>query len=190
MLVRLCKQDNVPLVNIVRSAAQVELLRNLGAEYVLDSTVPDFTERLTSALVATGATIAFDAIAGGKLASTILGCMEVAITRNATAYSRYGSATHKQVYLYGVLDPRPTEIGRSFGLAWGVAGWLVMPVLAKFGMETAIALRQRIARELTTTFASHYSHRISLAQALELPIARAYAKRATGEKYLLIPNHA
>lgn len=188
MLVRLCKQDGVPLVNIVRSAAQVELLRNLGAEYVLDSTTPDFTEQLTNALAATGATIAFDAIAGGSLASTILGCMEAAINRGATTYSRYGSATHKQVYLYGVLDQRPTEIGRSFGLSWGAAGWLVMPVLTKLGVATGIALRERIGRELTTTFASHYSHRISLAQALELPIARGYAKRATGDKYLLVPS--
>jgi NADPH2:quinone reductase len=188
MLVRLCAADGVPLVNIVRSPDQVRLLQELGARHVIDSSSPAFLRDLTEAVFATGATIAFDAIGGGKLAGQILACMEAAQGRSATSYSRYGSAVHKQVYIYGALDPRPTELVRNFGLAWGVGGWLVTPWMQKIGAEAAGGLRRRVARELTTTFASRYSHRVTLAGALQLDNLRAYAKRATGAKFLITPN--
>ena len=188
MLVRLCAADGVPLVNIVRSPDQVRLLQELGARHVIDSSSPAFLRDLTEAVFATGATIAFDAIGGGKLVGQILACMEAAQGRSATSYSRYGSAVHKQVYIYGALDPRPTELVRNFGLAWGVGGWLVTPWMQKIGAEAAGGLRRRVARELTTTFASRYSHRVTLAGALQLDNLRAYAKRATGAKFLITPN--
>ena len=135
----------------------------------------------------TGATIAFDATGGGKLAGQILGCMEAALNRSAKEYSRYGSTTHKQVYLYGMLDTGPTLFNRNFGMAWGVGGWLLFPFLQKIGPQAALALRERVAAELKTTFASHYAHQISLAQALQPAMVAAYAQRATGAKYLINP---
>jgi NADPH:quinone reductase len=190
MLVRVCQRDGVPLVNIVRSAAQVELLRGLDAKYVLDSTTPTFRADLTEALAATGATLAFDAISGGNLASQILSCMEIVATRGATTYNRYGSSIHKQVYIYGRLDLRPTEIDASAGFAWSVGGWLLTNFLAMAGLDVMQRLRARVLAELTTTFASHYSATISLAEALELDTIRAYNKRATGEKYLIEPSRS
>jgi NADPH2:quinone reductase len=188
MLTRLCAKDGVPLVNVVRSADQVQLLRGLGSEHVVDSSSPAFLHELTEALVATGATIGFDAVAGGKLAGQILGAMEAAVNRTATSYSRYGSSTHKQLYIYGSLDNRPTELGRNFGLAWGIGVFLVGAALMKLGAETAAAVKARVARELTTTFASAYARRVSLAGALDLAAVKAYAKRATGDKFLITPN--
>jgi hypothetical protein len=145
-------------------------------------------EDLVSALVATGATIAFDAIGGGKLAGQILTAMEIAINKSAKEYSRYGSNVHKQVYIYGGLNLAPTEFSRGFGMMWGVGGWLLTPFLQKIGAAEAQRLRDRVAAELTTTFASHYTARISLAEALSLPVLAAYNRRATGEKYLITPN--
>jgi DMSO/TMAO reductase YedYZ molybdopterin-dependent catalytic subunit len=145
-------------------------------------------EDLTRALLATGATLAFDAIGGGRLAGQILTCMEAAANANATTYSRYGSSVHKQVYIYGGLDTRPTELVRSFGMAWGVGGWLLTPFLAKVGPAEAGKLRERVAAELKTTFASHYSKAVSLAEAMQPQTIAAYSKRATGEKYLINPN--
>lgn len=188
MLVKICQKDGVPLVNIVRKADQVALLRDLGAKHVLDSSAPAFFEELVNALVATKATIAFDAIGGGKLGSQILTAMEIAANKTATSYSRYGSNTFKQLYIYGALDTGPTELVRSFGFSWAVGGFLLTPFLMKAGPEKAAKLRQRVADELKTTFASHYSHTISLAQALDLPTMAAYLRRATGEKYLIDPN--
>ena len=188
MLQRLCRVDGIPLVNIVRSASQVTLLRELGAEYVLDSTSATFADDLTDAVAQTGATLAFDAIGGGPLAATILSSMEQALSRKATAYNRYGSSVHKQVYIYGGLDPRPTELPRTFGLAWGVGGWLVTWFLHRIGPRDVQKLRKRVAAELTTTFASHYSTEITLFEALSPPVIAAYNKRATGEKYLITPN--
>lgn len=188
MLVRICAADKVPLVNIVRSEEQVQLLRGLGATYVLDSTRPTFRAELTEALAATGATLAFDAISGGSLAGQILSCMEVVASRKAGSYSRYGSSTHKQVYIYGRLDLRPTEIDATAGLAWSVGGWLLTNFLAKAGPEVMGRLRARVLSELTTTFASHYTATISLQEALQLETARAYAKKATGSKYLIVPS--
>ncbi|MGD1065291.1 MAG: zinc-binding dehydrogenase [Vulcanimicrobiaceae bacterium] len=187
MLVRACLADGVPLVNIVRSADQAALLRGIGAEHVVDSTSPTFVEELTAAISATGATLAFDAIGGGTLASTILHCMEVVAVRAMTTYSRYGSNTHKQVYLYGSLDFGPTILNRSYGMAWGIGGWLVFSYLATHGAALQQRLAARIAAELTTTFASTYTAEIGLAQALDPATIAAYSKRATGAKYLINP---
>ena len=188
MLNRLCHADNIPLVNIVRSAEQVAILRGIGARYVLDSTSPTFAAELTEAVAETNATLAFDAIGGGTLVGTILTCMERAAGRKATSYNRYGSTTHKQVYIYGGLDLRPTELSRNFGMAWGVGGWLVTWFLQKIGSRDTQRLRERVAAELTTTFATHYTAEISLLEALAPAVIAAYNKRATGEKYLITPN--
>ena len=185
MLNRICLKDGIGLVNIVRSAEQATLLRKQGATHVCDSSLPSFIADLTAAIEQTGATLAFDAIGGGKLAGQILNAMEVAISRGAKEYNRYGSDVMKQVYVYGGLDLSPTEITRSFGMTWGVGGWLLFPFLQKIGPEDVAKLRARVVSELKTTFASHYSHQISLAQALQLDVISGYAKRATGEKYLI-----
>jgi NADPH:quinone reductase len=188
MLVRLCIEENVPLVNIVRSSAQVETLRALGAKYILDSTSPTFMKDLVVALTETSATLAFDATGGGKLASQILTAIEAASVANATEYSRYGSTTFKQVYIYGGLDRSETVLTRSFGFSWSVGGWLLTPFLAKIGLEGLIRLRDRVASGLTTTFASHYTKEISLQEALSPAVMAEYARQATGEKYLIVPN--
>lgn len=188
MLNKICLKDNIGLVNIVRNAEQEALLRAAGAHYVCNSTSPGFKEALTEALAETGATLAFDAIGGGKLAGQILSSMEVAINRKSTTYSRYGSDVHKQVYLYGVLDASPTEFTRSFGMAWGMGGWLLFPFLNKIGPAATQRLKDRVAAELSTTFASYYAEEISLPEALQLDKVAVYNKRATGEKYLINPN--
>ena len=187
MLNKICLQDGVSLVNIVRNEEQAAILRGIGAKEICDSSLPSFLTDLTEALVRTGATLAFDAIGGGKLAGQILGCMEVAANKTAPVFSRYGSSTHKQVYIYGGLDLAPTELNRSFGMAWGLGGWLLTPFLIKIGAEAAGALRARVASELKTTFASHYTEVVSLAGALSKPAMVAYSRRATGEKYLINP---
>ncbi len=188
MLNRLCLADGVPLVNIVRKKEQEDLLRAAGAAHVCRSDSPTFLQDLTDALAATGATIAFDAIGGGPLAGQILACMEAAINRGVTAYSRYGSTTHKQVYLYGSLDMTPAVLNRNYGMAWGIGGWLVTPYIEKIGPLAFQELKERVARDLKTTFASHYSQEISLAETLQPAIIAAYSKRATGHKYLINPN--
>ena len=190
MLNRICLKDGVGLVNIVRKHEQEDLLRALGAVYVCNSSAPNFMEDLTRALVATGATIAFDAIGGGKLAGQILTCMEAAINQTAQEYSRYGSTTHKQVYIYGGLDRGPTEIVRNFGMTWGMGGWLLFPFLQKIGPEATQKLRGRVVAELKTTFASKYTNEVSLAEALRLDDIAVYSKHATGAKYLVNPNKA
>ena len=188
MLNRLCLKDNVPLVNVVRKQEQVDLLKQNGATYVCDSSSPTFKEDLTDALVATGATLAFDATGGGRLAGQILAAMEVAANRTAKEYSRYGSTIHKQVYIYGGLDRSPTEFNRNFGMSWGIGGWLLTPFLQKIGFEAAQKLRERVAREVKSTFASTYTKEVSLAEALQLREIAVYGKQATGEKYLINPN--
>lgn len=188
MLNRICLKDGIALVNIVRSAEQAAILRKIGAKHIVDSSAPTFMDDLTEALVQTGATLAFDAIGGGKLAGQILTCMEIAVNKTAKEYSRYGSGVHKQVYVYGGLDPRPIELNRAFGMAWGVGGWLLFPFLMKIGRADGEKLRQRVASELKTTFASHYTKTVSLPEALDLANIAVYAKRATGEKFLINPN--
>src|SRR3954466_4177497 len=188
MLNKICLKDGIDLVNIVRSKEQADILHKIGAKHVVDSTAPSFMDDLTGALVETGATIAFDAIGGGKLAGQILGCMEVAANKTAKEYSRYGSNVYKQVYIYGSLDNRPTELSRAFGLTWGVGGWLLTPFLQKIGPAEIGRLRQRVASELKTTFARHYTQVVSLQETLQLSNIAIYNKRSTGEKFLINPN--
>ena len=188
MLNKICINDGIDLVNIVRKKEQADLLGEIGAKYICDSSSDRFMDDLTEALVATGATLAFDATGGGKLAGQILTCMEIAANRTATEYSRYGSTTHKQVYIYGGLDRSPSVLNRNFGMAWGVGGWLLTPFLEKVGFEKGQALRARVANEIKTTFASHYSREVSLAGALQLDAIGIYGKQATGEKFLINPS--
>jgi len=188
MLNRICLKDGIPLVNIVRSTEQADILRKIGAKHVVDSSSPGFIDDLTAALTESGATLAFDAIGGGRLAGQILTCMETAINKHAKIYSRYGSNVHKQIYLYGSLDPRPVELNRAFGMAWGVGGWLLFPFLMKIGPVDGKRLRERVVDELKTTFASHYTRIVSLQEALDPANIAVYAKRATGEKFLINPN--
>lgn len=189
MLQRLCLADGVPLVNIVRSQEQVDILTAMGAEWVLSSQAEDFKARLTDAVAATGATIAFDAIGGGSLGGDIIQAMERAATGKASGFDRYGSETFKQLYIYGALDLSLTTLNRlAFGFHFSVSGWLLLPFLRKIGAERAGELRQRVVDELTTTFKSHFTQVIGLAEALGPDVLRRYERKATGEKYLIDPT--
>jgi NADPH:quinone reductase len=187
MLVRICKADGIPLINIVRSAEQVALLKGIGADIVLNSGDADFLEQLTAAIAEHEAFLGFDPIGGGKVSSQMLAAMEAAAVRRMSAYSRYGSDQMKQVYIYGSLDVGPTILNRSFGLTWSLSGWLLTPFMAKAGPEIVGRMRARVAAELTTTFKSHYSHQISLAEAVDVAVMQAYNAKRTGEKYLIRP---
>ncbi|TVV75469.1 zinc-binding dehydrogenase [Sphingomonas solaris] len=188
MLVRICLADGVPLVNVVRSAAQAALLRDIGATHVVDSTAADFRDRLVEAIADTGATIAFDAIGGGTLAGDILNAMETVASRSLDGFTRYGSTTPKQVYIYGMLDTGPTVLERRFGFSWGMGGWLLFPFLQRVGAETGDRLRKRVLDEYRTTFASRYTATIGLADMLDPKIAADYTRKATGTKYLVDPS--
>ena len=188
MLNKICQADGVELVNIVRRQEQVDILKGLGAKYIVNSSSDSFMKDLTDAIHATGATLAFDATGGGELASHILTAMEAAAARTPGAYSIYGSIKHKQVYLYGALDVSATTLTRGYGMAWGVGGWLLPNFLTKIGMEAGNKLRMRVAKELTTTFASHYTDEISLAEALDAKTVARYFAKTTGEKFLICPQ--
>jgi len=191
MLVKICKDDGIPLVNIVRKSEQVELLKNLGAEYVCNTSDESFMNDLVAALVGTGATLGFDATGGGnngELPGQILSAMEIAANKTAKEYSRYGSDTYKQVYIYGGLDQSPTVLKRAYGMSWGLGGWLLTPMIGRIGMEKFGQMRIRVAKEIKTTFASSYAEEISFEEMLQPETIKSYAKQATGNKYLVNPH--
>jgi NADPH2:quinone reductase len=188
MLTRICLEDGIGLVNVVRRPEQADLLRGLGAEHVVISGAPTYRDDLTDAVAKTGATLGFDAIGGGRTASDLLTAMEAAIVRNGAPVTGYGSSVHKQVYVYGGLDVGSIVIDRTFGFSWSVSGWLLTPFLGTLSMEDHGRLRQRVAEGLTTTFASSYSDEISLDELLDPATAQAYARQATGSKYLVRPQ--
>ncbi len=191
MLVKVCKSENIPLINIVRKEEQVDILKNIGAKYICNTNESDFMESLVGALTETGATLGFDATGGGnngELAGQILAAMEVAANNASGEYSRYGSETYKQVYIYGGLDPSPTILKRSYGMSWGLGGWLLTPMLGKIGMEKFQEMRARISEEIKTTFASEYSQEISFEEMLQPEIINSYVKQKTGSKFLVNPQ--
>jgi NADPH2:quinone reductase len=185
MLNRICLDEEIPLVNIVRSEAQQALLRDQGAQHVLNSSDDDFSAQLAAAVEETGATLAYDAIGGGKLANQILMAMEAAAQKRMPEWSRYGSDEFKQVYIYGALDLSPTQLNRGYGFAWSLGGWLLTPFLQRAGLERLMAMQQRVVSELTTTFASHYAHNVSLADSLSVSAVQQYGVRKTGQKTLI-----
>jgi NADPH:quinone reductase len=187
MLVRICAADGIGLVNIIRRPEQAQVLRDLGAAHVVDSSQPDFADRLTEAVRDTGATLAFDAIGGGSLASSILTAMERA-QPPLTSWTPYGTTVHKQVYIYGSLDFSPTVIDRRFGLTWGVGGYLLTNALARLGGEAIGRMRARVLAEAKTTFASGYAQTIGLRDVLAPEILAVFARRSTGTKYLIDPS--
>ncbi len=188
MLQKICINEGVPLVNIVRKQEQVDMLKSMGAEHVCNSSDENFASELTDAIAATGAYVAFDATGGGELGNHILASMERAAIATASEYSRYGSDQHKQVYIYGGLDTGPTVLRRSYGMSWGIGGWLLTPFLQKVGRARDAELRQKVADEINTTFASHYTAELSLAEALQVETMIDYEKKETGKKYLVKPN--
>jgi NADPH2:quinone reductase len=191
MLVKVCKDEAIPLVNIVRKSEQMEMLKNMGAEFVCNSSDSSFMKDLIAALIASGATLGFDATGGGndgKLPGQILSAMEIAANKTAKEYSRYGSDTYKQVYIYGGLDQSPTILNRSYGMQWGLGGWLLMPMIGRIGMEKFQQMRERVAKEIKTTFASQYTQEVSFEEMLQPEVLKKYAKQATGEKYLVVPH--
>ena len=191
MLVKICKDDGIPLVNIVRKSEQVDLLKNLGAEYICNTSDESFMDDLVNALVITGATLGFDATGGGnngELPGQILSAMEIAANKTAKEYSRYGSDTYKQVYIYGGLDQSPTVLKRAYGMSWGLGGWLLTPMIGRIGMEKFGQMRMRVAKEIKTTFASSYAEEISFEEMLQPETIKSYAKQATGKKYLVNPH--
>lgn len=188
MLVKACADDGIPLVNIVRKEAQVDLLKSIGAKYVCNSSAPTFSQDLLNAIVETGATLGFDAIGGGEMVNHILDAMEKAEQKKATAFSRYGSTTHKQVYIYGGLTHKPTVLKRSYGMFWGVGGWLVTPIIQRVGPEKFTEMKKRVADEITTTFKSEFYKEISLEEAIMPDTICAYAKQQSGRKYLINPT--
>jgi NADPH2:quinone reductase len=187
MLVRICAADGIGLVNIVRRAEHAAVLRDLGAVHVVDSSQPDFASRLTEAIRATGATLAFDAVGGGSVASDILSAMERA-QPPLTSYTPYGTTVPKQVYIYGSLDFSPTVIDRRFGLTWNVGGYLLTNALGRLGGEAIARMRTRVLAEARTTFASSYAQTIGLSEVLELEALVVFARRSTGTKYLIDPS--
>jgi len=188
MLNRVCLSDGIGLTNIVRSSEQVTMLSRQGSVHTVDSSQENFQAELTRAITDTGATLGFDAVGGGNLAGKILGCMEISAQSKMAGYSAYGSDIYKQIYIYGGLDMSPTTLNRSFGLSWGVGGWLLMPFMMRAGQEIVSAMKKRIATELTTTFSSSYSKKVSLEEVLSLDTIAVSSKRVTGKKILINPQ--
>ncbi len=188
MLAKLCLARDVPLVAIVRSEAQRDLLTGIGLTHVLDSTADGFFSSLIDALAETGATLAFDAISGGRLVNDILVAMEQAQAKRGVQFTVYGSGVHKQVYVYGRLDLGPMNLTAGMGMQWGVGGWLLTPELAKVGPERTMAMRKFAVEERNGVFASHYTRTIGLEEMLEPDVVRAYDRKATGEKFLVDPS--
>jgi len=188
MLAKLCLKEGVPLVAIVRNDAQAKILTDIGLTHVIDSSKDDFMPKLIDALAETGATLGFDAIGGGKMANYILLAMEQAAAKRGAEFSVYGSTVDKQVYIYGRLDTGETILTSGYGLYWGVGGWLLTPHLEKVGMERMVEMRMFSVAERNGIFASEYTSEISLTDMLDPEICKAYDKKATGEKFLVVPT--
>lgn len=188
ILLRLCQQDDIDLVCIVRKDEQADLLKSQGAKYVLNSSDADFKAQLEDAIAETGASLAFDAIGAGDMADTLLATMERAFSRSASGLNTYGSDQHKQVYIYGRLGMGQVTLSQSYGMQWSCGGYLLTPQLQKHGMEKLAQMQARVADEIKTTFASNVTDTLSLAEAIDPENIARFMPKKTGEKYVIEPQ--
>ena len=188
MLNKICQEDGMKLVNIVRKQEHVDLLKSQGATYVVNSSDDDYMKQLRAAIAETGAFLGFDPIGGGTSTDGVLKAMEQVAASQMDEYSRYGSNQDKKMYQYGRLNlTEPTILTPSYGLQWCVAGWLLTPFLAKAGMETVVKMRTRVQQNLGTTFASSYKAKVDLEGMLTKDAILDYRQMKTGEKFLFMP---
>jgi len=188
MLVKICLADGVPLVNVVRRQEQADLLKSIGAQYVVNTSLKTYEKDLVDALVASGATIAFDATGGGTLGFEIIKGMEMAALRKGGGMTSYGSSTFKKLYIYGGLNAGEPLVLRPHagmgGFSWSVAGFLLGQGTAKITEEDKL----RVAREIKTTFATSYSRRLSLEQMLDVKMMKEYQAQSSNNKALVTPQ--
>ncbi|KZX58744.1 NADH oxidase [Halioglobus sp. HI00S01] len=187
MLLKICQEDDIALVNIVRKSEQADMLRDMGATHVVNSADEDFFSQLCAAIEETGAYFGFDPIGGGQMTDTCFRAMEQVAARNMSEYSRYGSDQAKKMFIYGRLDLGPTILTPAYGFGWTLSGWLLTPFLQQAGMETVLRMRQRVLEGLTTTFASSYKRKVNLEEMLTREAVLEYSQMKTGEKYLVTP---
>ena len=188
MLNRICLEDGMGLVNIVRKDEQVELLKSQGATHIVNSSGGDFMDQLKTAIDDTDAFYGFDPIGGGKMVDNCFKAMEQVAVGKMTEYSRYGSNQQKRMFIYGRLDFAPTTLSLAYGFGFTLSGWLLTPFLANAGMETVMRMRKRVLDNLTTTFASSYKEKVDLEGMLTKEAILDYKQMKTGEKYLVTPN--
>jgi len=188
MLVRICQEDNMPLVNIVRRQEQVDILKGIGAKHIVNSSDDDFMDQLRGAIDETDAFFGFDPIGGGKMVDHCFKAMEQVAVSKMTEYNRYGSNQQKKMYIYGRLDLGATVLSPSYGFGWTLSGWLLTPFLQSAGMETVMKMRKRVVENITTTFKSDYAKTVTLEGMLEKDAVLQYRQMRTGEKYLVTPH--
>jgi NADPH:quinone reductase-like Zn-dependent oxidoreductase len=188
MLNKICLDEGVPLVNVVRKVEQVDILKGIGAKHVCNSSDENFMSDLLAAIDETGATLCFDAIGGGDLVSNVLTAMEMVGSKGVTGFNTYGSESNKQVYIYGGLNISPTVLNRAYGMNWTIGGWLLMRFLGRLQPQQIGELHKRVANEIKTTFAIDFTDELSFEQAMTPSVIMQYNARKTGEKYLINPN--
>ncbi len=188
MMHRLCVQENVEFIGVVRGPEALERVRAQGVRYAFDLTSESFVEQLTEAITGTGATLAFDAIAGGDIVSTLLRCMESASRQSETPSGHYGSARQKRVYIFGNCWVLSTVLKRDFGLSYSVSGWLLYHYLDNVSQSRRLDMQRRVVEGLSGIFSTEYVAEISLLQLLDPDVMRAYAAKETAGKHLLRPH--
>ena len=188
MLNRICIEDGLGLVNIVRKDDQAELLKSQDATHVVNSSDNDFMKQLRDAIEDTSAFFGFDPIGGGKMVDSCFKAMEQVAVANMKEYSRYGSNQAKRMFIYGRLDVSPTTLTPSYGFGWTLSGWLLFPFLQHAGQETMARMRKRVLDNLTTTFASSYKAKVDLEAMLTKDAILDYREMKTGQKYLVTPH--
>ena len=184
----LCIAEQVPLINIVRSTQQAKILGAIGATHVLNYRDAQFSKTLEKYILETSATVAFDAIGGGELAGQLLNAMHNVFSDDRGNLPTLNTGLRKQLYIYGGLDRSPTVIKRSFGLDWGIDGFLLDTYLREMGRTEIERLRNIVASNLTTIFASSYEEEISMTEALNAEALIRMSELRTGGKYLLNPS--
>jgi NADPH:quinone reductase len=173
MLLTMASETNLPLINIVRRDAQLELLKSLGAKYVLNSSDGKFAEDLTVLCDRLGATAAFEAVAGD-----MTGTLHNAMPRGAT------------IWVYGALSEEPCGNIDPVELLFhdkAVTGFYLGSWLRRRGMLGILRAANRVQRMLIDgRIAATIQRRLSLDDAAVG--LQQYVDHMTEGKVLIMPQ--
>jgi NADPH:quinone reductase-like Zn-dependent oxidoreductase len=169
MLLRLTQKKNIPLINIVRVEKQAELLRSLGAEYVLVSTNVDFDQELTELTHRLNATLILDAISGE-------------FTQRLMDASPAGSL----ILNYANLSRSPMSIEPNSLWSYNrrIEGFYLANWASKQNMINILRVTQQVQKLVDTDLSTDFQKCIPFAKAQEG--LEHYQKDMTGGKILLV----
>jgi NADPH:quinone reductase len=171
MITRLGRRHHIPIIHIVRRAAQVEIVRGRGGEHILLRSSADFEEQLQQLARKLKATLLLDAIGGN---------MTGILTRAAP----HGST----ILLYSRLSDKESAVDARVMLVkqLRIQGWFLGNWMWKKNLVQSLRLARQVQSLISADLHSEVHQRLPLAAVQEA--LESYMADMSAGKVLIVAN--